>query len=182
MNEKRGYISNRKAQIWVETVIYTLIAFVLIGLVLAFVKPKIEEIRDSGLIEQSINVLQEIKLVISGMDDPGNQRIIGLGISKGVLNIDAINNVIFFEIESKYTYSEPGKDISIGGVIARTEKKGELNIITLSTDYNESYDLTYDGREELRSLSKSPTPYKLILLSGEKDVLDRTKIDIRLGN
>lgn len=188
MNEKRvflnykGSILNNRGQIWVETVIYTLIAFAMIGLVLAFVKPKIEEIRDNGVIEQSITVLQDIKLVISGMDDPGNQRIISLGISKGILNIDAINNVIFFEIESKYTYSQPGKDIDVGGVTARTDEKGELNTITLSTDYNESYNLTYDGREELRSLSKSPTPYRLILLSGERDALGRTKIDIRLGN
>ena len=39
MNKKRG-------QVWVETVIYTLIALALIGTVLAFVKPKVEEMQD----------------------------------------------------------------------------------------------------------------------------------------
>ena len=49
---KRGFGS--KGQIWVETMVYTLIAFALIGIVLMFVKPKIEEIQDTSIIEQSI--------------------------------------------------------------------------------------------------------------------------------
>ena len=47
--KKRGLVSKRsdkKAQVWIETVIYTLIALALIGTVLAFVKPKIQEIQD----------------------------------------------------------------------------------------------------------------------------------------
>lgn len=185
MKKKKGYISNKKAQIWVETVIYTLIAFAMIGLVLVFVKPKIEEIRDQGVIDQSITVLQDIKSIIqdSTMRVPGNQRIIELGINKGSLNIDGINNTIFFEIESKYTYSQPGEDIDVaGGVIARTDEKGELNLITLTTNYNETYNLKYDGREELKSLSKASTPYRLLLLSAGEDNLNRTIIEIKVSN
>ena len=52
---KRG--KRKKGQIWVETVIYTLIAFAMIGLALSFVKPKIDEIQDRGIIEQSITLL-----------------------------------------------------------------------------------------------------------------------------
>ena len=43
-----------KAQIWIETVIYTLIAFVILGAVLGFAKPKIEELQDKSIIEQSL--------------------------------------------------------------------------------------------------------------------------------
>ncbi len=33
---------DKRAQIWIETMIYTLIAFIMLGLVLAYAKPKIE--------------------------------------------------------------------------------------------------------------------------------------------
>ena len=87
---------NKKGQIWVETVVYTLIAFTLIGLVLTFAKPKIEEIQDKGLIEQSIKVLDDIDLIIKTLGGSGNQRLIMLGISKGTLNIDGKNDRLFF--------------------------------------------------------------------------------------
>ena len=57
---KRGYTKNKRGQIWVETMVYTLIAFALIGLVLAFVKPKIQETQDKAIIEQSVNILKDI--------------------------------------------------------------------------------------------------------------------------
>ena len=43
---KRGV----NGQVWVETVTYTLIAIVMIGLVLSFAKPKIEELQDKTII------------------------------------------------------------------------------------------------------------------------------------
>ena len=56
--------SDSRGQVWVETVTYTLIALVLIGLVLSFTKPKIEELQDRTLIEQSIQVLKELDVAI----------------------------------------------------------------------------------------------------------------------
>jgi hypothetical protein len=171
----------KRGQIWVETIIYTLIAFAMIGLVLIFVKPKIEEIRDNGIIEQSINILQEINSIISTIGDPGNQRTITLGISKGSLNIDGINDTIYFEIESKFTYSQPGEEVNISDVVAKTEERGEVNNIILTTRYNETHDITYGGKEELKSLSKASTPYKLLLVNKGKDSLNRTIIEVRVN-
>ena len=45
---------NKRGQVWVETVIYTLIALVMIGLVLSFVQPKIMELQDKATLQQSI--------------------------------------------------------------------------------------------------------------------------------
>ena len=73
----------KRGQIWVETVVYTLIAFALIGLVLAFVKPKIEEIQDKAVLDQSAGILEEIDSIVKNLGSPGNQRLIELGISKG---------------------------------------------------------------------------------------------------
>ena len=127
---------NKRGQVWVETVIYTLIAFSLMGLVLAFVVPKVEETQDKGITEQSIKVLQDIDSLIREVAlAPGNQRTPEVGINKGSLTIDATNDKIFFELESKYKYSEPGENITIGKIIANTETKGNINIITLILSY-----------------------------------------------
>lgn len=171
----------KRGQIWVETIIYTLIAFAMIGLVLMFVKPKIEEVRDHGIIEQSINILQEINSVILTMGDPGNQREVKLGISKGSLTIDGINNLIYFELDSKSIYSQPGEEVNIGGVFAVTEERGEVNNIVLTTKYNDTHNITYNGKEEIRSLSRASTPYKLLLMNKGWDSLNRTIIEVRVN-
>ena len=53
-----GYIIAAKpGQIWIETVIYTLIGLALIGVVLAIVTPKINAAQERIIIEQSISAL-----------------------------------------------------------------------------------------------------------------------------
>lgn len=167
MNKKRG-------QIWVETLIYTLIAFVMIGLVLYFASPRIEEAQDKALIEQSINIMKEIDNTILNIGAPGNKRLIELSIRKGALNIDGINDVLVFEIESKHTYSQPGEEIYMGNVVVYTEDKGGYNLITLTSNYSEGYNITYEGKDELKSITKSSTPYKLFILNkgGTKTVIN----------
>ena len=180
MEQKRGLKptiflrKNRRGQIWVETVIYTLIAFVMIGLVLAFAKPEIEKFQDKAIIEQSIAMIKDIDSTILTMGGQGNQRIIELGIKKGVLKIDGKEDLIVFEIESRYTYSEPGEDILDGNLIIHTEKRGKFNIVTLTREYSEEYDIKYQGMDELKSLSKTSIPYKILISNkgGDKTVID----------
>jgi hypothetical protein len=173
-------MKNRRGQIWVETIIYTLIAFALIGLVLAFVKPKIEEIQDKGIIDQSISVLVDIDLIIKTLGDPGNQRIINLGISKGIFNIDGENNKLFFEIESRYIYSEPGRNVTIGNIIVLTEKKGKINDVTLTRNYEGEYDITYDDKNELKEIGRTSTTYTLLIANKGENALNETIINIEV--
>jgi hypothetical protein len=175
-------MKNRRGQIWVETIIYTLIAFALIGLVLAFVKPKIEEIQDKGIIDQSISVLVDIDLIIKTLGDPGNQRIINLGISKGIFNIDGENNKLFFEIESRYIYSEPGRNVTIGNIIVLTEKKGKINDVTLTRNYEGEYDITYDDKNELKEIGKTSTSYTILIANKGENALNETLINIEVLN
>ena len=176
-------MKNQRGQIWVETIIYTLIAFALIGLVLAFVKPKIEEIQDKGIIEQSISVLEEINLIIDDIrGDPGNQRIINLGISKGIFSIDGENNKLFFEIESRYIYSEPGRNVTIGNIIVLTEKKGKINDVTLTRNYEGEYDITYQNMNELKEIGKTSTSYTLLIANKGENALNETIINIEVLN
>ena len=177
--KRRCIKKNKRGQIWVETVIYTLIAFVMIGLVLAYAKPKIEELQDKSIIEQSIGMMKDIDSTILTIGCPGNQRAIELGIKKGTLKIDGVNDLIIFEIESKHTYSEPGTDISDGNLIIRTEKRGKFNIVNLTRDYSEGYDITYQGKDELKLISKSSIPYK-VFISNKGDE-DKIVIDVEVS-
>jgi uncharacterized membrane-anchored protein YitT (DUF2179 family) len=60
-------MKKRKGQVWIETVIYTLIAFVMIGLVLSYATPKIQELQDQAIIQQSIDMMKQIDSTISTM-------------------------------------------------------------------------------------------------------------------
>jgi hypothetical protein len=151
-------------QIWVETMVYTLIAFALIGLVLAFVKPKIEETQDKGIIDQSIRILESIDFVIRTLGGPGNQRVLEIGLNKGTIFVDGENDTIFFKMDSKYVYSQPGEKIYVGGVLTNTEKKGSVNEVTLIRNYSGEYNITFQNRDELKEITRASTPYKFIIL------------------
>lgn len=174
-------VKSRRGQVWVETVIYTLIALVLIGTVLAFVKPKIEQLQDKAIIEQSLVVLEnidnQIKSVIQG--GPGNRRIMDIGLKKGDLNIDAKNEQILFSLESKQMYSEEGEVVDIGSVKALTTPYGKNYNVVLWINYS-GYDLSYRGDlEEIKTITKSSNPYKFIITNN--GTLDSGKIQIDLS-
>jgi len=180
---KKGFLfekANKRGQIWVETVIYTLIAFSLIGLVLAFVIPKVEETRDKGIIEQSIGILQDIDSLIRNLGGPGNVRNLELGISKGIMTIDSANEKIFFELESKYQYSQPGEDVNVGKIIVHTEEIGKINIVNLTLDYIGQYNLTYQGREETKEITKAAVPYKISISDEGTDSQGKVIINLEV--
>ena len=154
----------KRGQVWVETMIYTLVAFALIAAVLFFVKPKVEEIRDQTLIEQSIEVMKYFDATILDLSQSvsGNKREIEVGIKKGKLLIDGENDLISFEIKSRYEYSEPGETISEGTLNVSTEKVGDENTITISKNYS-NYNLTFNSAEESKTISASSTPYKIFV-------------------
>ncbi len=154
---------NRLGQIWIETVIYTLIALVMIGLVLAFARPKIQELQDRAIIDQSITMMKEIDSMILNLGDKGSRRTIDLGIKKGSLTIDQSTEKLFFEIESQSEYSEPNTPIGEGNLILYTRKVGSANFVNITRDYSGSYDIQFDGTDPQKILTKSSIPYKLSL-------------------
>ena len=153
----------KRGQIWVETVIYTLIAFVMIGLVLGYALPKIRELQDKAVIDQSISTLKGIDVIILNLGGPGNQRVLELSVKKGNLIIDGINDKIAFEIEGSYTYSEPGVTITDGNIFVNTVKTGDYNLVNLTRDYSAEYNITYIGKDELKTISKTLVSYTLII-------------------
>lgn len=170
----------KRAQIWVETVIYTLIAFVMIGLVLSFVKPKVEESRDKAIISKTLQIAQEIdNVILSVRDVSGNKRVVDIEIKKGEMSIDGKDDKIVFKIESRYQYSQPGEDVYYGNIITRTDKKGKTNIVTLTSDYSGKYDLTYKGEDESKTITKASVPYKIFITNAGK-VADKTNINFEV--
>jgi len=170
----------RKGQIWIETVIYTLIAFTIIGLVLTFVKPAIEKIQDKAIIDQSNEMLDEINLLINEIRVPGNQRLIELGLKKGTLKIDGAGDKLIFELETLYEYSEPGTNVSKGDTIVFTENRGKFNMVTLTRNYGDKYDLRSDDQDLLKTITKSPNPYNL-LISNKGELANKIIINLKVS-
>lgn len=179
MKKKRG----KSGQVWIETVIYTSIALLMIGLVLTYAKPKIEEFQDKAILEQSLEMFRAIDNTIKTIGVSGNRRFVETGIKKGSLKIDGENNKIIFEMKSSYLYSQPGEDIidTLGGrIITRTEKTGDLNKVSFTINYSAyNIDITYQEKDEFKTLNKAPTPYKLLISNNGKSGED-TLIDISL--
>jgi hypothetical protein len=170
----------KRGQIWVETVIYTLIAFALIGLVLAFARPKIEELRDKSILEQSIEMMEDLDLTIIEVIQAGagNKRVIEIGLKKGDLSLDGENNRLLFEFKGKYLYSEPGETIQKGNLIIRTDEIGGISYVNVTRDYS-NYDLTYNDEDLLKIISKASTPYNLVI-SNSGIINEEISINIEL--
>lgn len=165
---------NKKGQVWVETVIYTLIAFALIGVALSLVKPQIGKMQDKAIIEQSITVLQSIDNTIFEIiqKGSGNKRKLELGLKQGSLIIDAGNETLTFDMDSQATFSEPGSIIQEGNLFIKTIENGETNQVTLQLNYSGKYNLTYQGIEQIKSMTASDRPYDLFLTNKGDNVID----------
>ncbi len=168
MNKKRG-------QVWIETVVYTLIAFVMIAAVLAVAKPRIEEMQDKATITQSIEMMKEIDGIISNVvqGGPGNKQIIEIGIKKGSLIVNSLGDELRFEMESRYKYSElvsdePQAENDIGaGIKYRTEAfTGKTYRVIFTKDYD-NYDLQFGGDSEAaeKEIGTTTTIHKISFLN-----------------
>ncbi len=154
---------NRIGQIWIETVIYTLIGLSLIGLTLAILTPKIKEFRDRSLIEETLSSMNLFDSKINEiLDAPGNRRRIDLALDKGVLSIDSLNNSLRFLLENaKVRYSEPGVSLEIGRVNVTTMENGENYDIKLEIFY--LHNLSFESKEDYVEFSPVSIPYKFFI-------------------
>lgn len=154
----------KKGQVWVETVTYTLIALVLIGLILAFVKPKIDELQDKALIEQSIGMLKQINSVINevSQDGVGNKRLVEISISKGDLTINSSTDTLSFLFKGAYMYSEPGQNYSEGSFNISTTQLGSGYNVLIEKQYS-GFNLTYSGKDSSKVITSSSSPYQIFI-------------------
>lgn len=171
---------NKRGQVWVETVTYTLIAFVMIGLVLSFAKPKIEETQDKITIEQSIKMLRDIDQTITevGEQTVGNKRKIEVNLKKGQLEICPENDTLIFELESRFLYSEPNQTYQEGDLSILTLEKGKYNKVKITRNYSNEYDITYNEETDKKIITKASNPYSFFISNKGGESL--TQIDLEI--
>jgi hypothetical protein len=167
-----------RGQVWVETVIYTLIGLAVIGLVMAVALPKINEKKDEIIIEQSIEALGDIDGKIYGAigGGVGNRRIVDLDIRKGTLIVDMDEDSISWVLDSRFKYSEPGVSVPLGRLNVTTVAAGPWEI-ELKVGYG--VDLQFDGSNfGTKRLDVSPTPYKFVIENIGKNADGNILIDL----
>jgi len=172
----------KKGQIWVETVVYTLIAFLMMGLVLSYAKPKIEQIQDKAILDQSVEILKEIDSIITSIKDvSGNKRELGLVFKKGNIQLDGIEDKIVFDMESRYAYTEPGKEVKDGTLTIFTTEKGKYNDVNITRSYSPGFNITVDGLDISKTITKSASAYSVTISNKGLDSQGKTIIDITVN-
>ncbi|MFH0711685.1 MAG: hypothetical protein V1889_01010 [archaeon] len=156
------WVMKRRGQVWVETVIYTLIGLAVIGLVMAAALPKINERKDEIVIEQSIEALGNIDDKIYEVQEAsGNKRVIDLDVRSGALVVDMEEDTIYWELDSSFEYSEVGVPIPLGRINVTTTLSGPWKV-ELKLSYG--VDLRFDGNNfGTKRIDVSPTPYKFVI-------------------
>lgn len=152
-----------KGQVWLETVIYILIGLTIIGLVLGFVTPKINEKRDRIVIEQSVAALNVFDSKIKEVIESGiyNKRVLEFKMQRGNLYVDSQKNqVVFFLDGLTAPYSEPSINIPLGRVILKTTQGRKTSAVNLTLQYGAGTDITFDGTQDMIKINPSAVPYK----------------------
>ena len=154
MREKRG-------QVWVETVLYTLIGLALIGLVLTFTLPKINEAKDKAVVNQAITSLNDLDEKINAVSSvAGNKRFIEFTVGRGELFFDVKNDKIIYRIlDLVKPYSEPGANVTSGRITIFSEEGQKESSVSLTIEYLDFY-LTFDEADEDKKFTAAPTPYR----------------------
>ncbi len=155
-------MKNKKAQVWIETVLYTLVGLALIGIVLAIATPSINKARDRIVVEQTIDSLNRIDGKISDLLDDGadNIRTIDLTMKRGELFFDSASDEITIVIdELKEPFSEPGVEVPFGNILLLSEEGQKTSKVSLTLEYGNIADLKFDGAENLQKFNSASTPY-----------------------
>jgi len=153
---------SKGGQVWIETVIYTLIGLTVIGLVLAAVKPKIDAKKDEILISQAIESLGNInEKIYSAQEVAGSRRLVDLKIGVGKLIINMEEETISWVLESSFEYSEVGSTIPLGQ-ISVTTLEGSPYEVSLKMSY--PFDIRYSKQNSgTKELNAAATPYRLFI-------------------
>ncbi len=171
-------VIKKKGQVWIETVIYTLIGLTIIGLVLAVALPKINEKKDEVMIGQAIQAMGSIDDKVYEVQRAlGNRRTVNLEIGKGRVIIDMDEDSISWVMDSDKKYSEPGIEVPMGSLNILTE---ETDPWTVTLKINYAVDIRFgETTVGTKELDSAPTPYKLMIENAGKS--DEGNLIIKLS-
>lgn len=171
------YLFKFRGQVWIETVVYTVIGLSLIALVLGFAVPKVNQAKDKLAVEQGIRSLQEIDEKINAVmaRGDGNVRIVEVIMKRGNLMINTSENTIALILNNiQKPYSEVDVPIYIGPIQVISKKAQRGYIASLSIDY--IFNITYAGEElqEPKIFTSAAIPYRFSITN-----LNNTRADIK---
>lgn len=170
MIKKRGTIGeSKKSQIWVETVLYTLIGLTIMGAILAVAVPKINQTNDKILLTQTIESMNKINEQIQdAFLYAGSQREINLMIKKGEYTIDSKNDRIQYLLKNtNLLYSQPNSSIKQGDITILTVPKpgGEKYDIYLTLNYDVNITYGSQSAEINKTFTSAPVSYSLLVIN-----------------
>lgn len=184
LSVRKGAKMQKKGQVWIESVLYTLIGLAIIGLLLVVTRPKISQTQDEFIIQQTINALSNFDNKLTEIQiATGNRREIEFQLSKGELLIDPVNSRLQWSLKgSNFMYSEPGSQAQVGNIKVLTTKQGDTYDITLTLDYANRNKITVDGGTLSKTLTPVRVPYKIFVESTGKDTLTGlVKLDVSIS-
>ncbi len=155
----------KQAQIWVETVIYTLIGLSILAVILSIVTPKIQESKDKAVIDQSVTILDELSRDIDQIKfTAGNSWPVQIKFDKGKFVVDGVHDEIYFLFEkSQIAYSEVGEEITRGRIKIKTTKIGKDIEVRLSLSYAGVLNITSKGEDRVQTFQSASIPYDLFV-------------------
>ena len=146
--------------VWIETILYVLISLAVIGMLLAVVQPKITQIKDSIIIDQTKQSLSRIDETILNTKEAVGMRLFSeLKLGQGQLLINATNNSIIWTYSSSYKYSEINRTVSDGNIHIMTEQQGTGYKISMGLSYD--IDLKVDDAEQEKIIQAASISYKI---------------------
>ena len=172
-------LKRKQGQVWMETLLYTVVGLAIMGTVLSFAIPKLEQNKERAIIAEQISTLKTLDaLVLDLANAPaGNTRVYSVSIDKGALTIDGSKDTISFSIpEIGLKYSEEGVSVKDGRVSVLTSSVGKKKYkIDLSTYYEVSgINITTDRQDRIMEFTPAPTPYTLQIAREQSFHVDST--------
>ncbi len=152
-----------------ETLLYTVVSLAILGTVLSFAIPKMQQSQERARIETSIASMRALDDIIRTVHTlpPGNSRTSLINVEQGTLMIDSEDEVIVWSIPSlNLKYSEVGTPVRQERVQILTTQTQKKYTTTLTLDFSgQGLNLTLNGNEAFTELTPAPTPYKLAITS-----------------
>lgn len=171
-----------RAQIWIETVIYTLIGLTIIAIIMSIAMPELEEAKEKGIVSQTADALNILQSEIEKVETAGgNIKVAYFKIAKGRLEIIPEEDTIVYILENtKLKLSEPGEEFTEDKLTLITEEYGKNYNIRLELRMGEEIDLTFNGGVDKGVLQTAPSPYEIQIENvGDNQVGERIHIDLR---
>lgn len=168
MIKKRGVVqifNNKNAQVWIETVTYTLIGLAIIGAMMAVLIPRVNQMTDRAVITQTIDALNVLNDQFAEVAVySGSQRNIEFMLKKGELLINPVDETISFTLKNtNLLYSQVGELIERGDIFILTKEiTSKKYDITLMLNYS-NYNLTYYDKDNEKIFTSASTPYRFLI-------------------